>query len=256
VRIGGTEQSFVDVSDPTYLEFEYVQRIAEVIDHAAEPGAPIRVVHVGGGGLTLPRYVAATRPTSAQIVLEPDIALIEEVRAHAPLAKMSGVKVRPTDGRSGLAEMPADYADLIIMDAFDGACVPAELVTREWFALVAHVLRADGTLVANLTDKAPFAWSRRVVAGIRELCPTTIFAAEPAVIKGRRFGNLVVSSGPTLNVAALERVASRATFPYRVISGPALTNWLGNAHPFADSDTQPSPPPEDFGVTTLTRHKE
>jgi spermidine synthase len=145
---------------------------------------------------------------------------------------------------------------LVIMDAFEGAKVPAELVTREWFALVSRVLRPQGTFVGNLTDKAPFAWSRRVVAGIRELCPTTAFAAEPAVIKGRRFGNLVVSSGPALNVPALERVASRATFPYRIISGPALANWLGKAHPFTDADTQASPPPEDFGVTTLTRHKE
>ena len=63
VRIDGTDQSFVDPTDPLRLEFDYVQRIAEVIDTIAPTGERIRVVHVGGAGMTLPRYIAATRPT-------------------------------------------------------------------------------------------------------------------------------------------------------------------------------------------------
>ena len=67
VRVGGTDQSFVDPADPTRLEFDYAQRMADVIDTIAPAGERIRVVHVGGAGMSLPRYVAATRPRSAQI---------------------------------------------------------------------------------------------------------------------------------------------------------------------------------------------
>ena len=75
VRVGDTDQSWVDPGDPTRLEFDYMQRIGDVLDTIAPAGERMRVVHVGGAGMSLARYVAATRPTSAQIVLEPDAEL-------------------------------------------------------------------------------------------------------------------------------------------------------------------------------------
>ena len=132
VRIDGTDQSYVDLDDPLRLEFDYVQRIADLIDVLTEPGRPVRVVHVGGGALTLPRYVAASRPRSAQIVFEPDAELTTFVRQHLPLPKRSGIRVRHGDGRTGMATLPDGRADLIIIDAFVGAQVPAELTTVEF----------------------------------------------------------------------------------------------------------------------------
>ena len=99
LRVGRTDQSYVDLDDPLRLEFDYVQRLVDVVDSVAEPGQRLRVVHVGGAAMTLPRYVAVTRPSSAQIVLEPDIELITFVRRHLPLPTRSGIKVRGTDGR-------------------------------------------------------------------------------------------------------------------------------------------------------------
>ena len=129
LRVGRTDQSYVDLDDPLRLEFDYVQRLADVLDSVAEPGQRLRVVHVGGAAMTLPRYVAATRPSSAQIVLEPDVELTAFVRRHLPLPARSGIKVRGTDGRRGIAELRDGYADLVIIDAFVGARVPAELTT-------------------------------------------------------------------------------------------------------------------------------
>ena len=81
-------------------------------------------MHVGGAGLTLPRYVAATRPGSMQTVLEPDAALTDFVRARLPLPRGSGIKVRAVDGRSGLPDLRDGIADLVVLDAFAGARVP------------------------------------------------------------------------------------------------------------------------------------
>lgn len=244
VRFGDTEQSWVDPDDPTHLEYDYVQRIADVIDAHAPPGERLRVLHVGGGGMTLPRYVAATRTTSPQIVFEPDEALTAEVRGLVPLPRNSGIKVRPLDGRTGMAGVRDDHADLIIVDAFDGAQVPAELTTIEFLADVRRVLRGGGVALWNLTDAAPFPYTRRALAGLRKTFPERLLAAEPATLKGRRFGNiLLVGSAAVLPAAALTRAAARAVFPYRFLSGLQLTRFSEGWLPFVDADAQRSPEP-------------
>ena len=60
LQIGGGEQSHVDLEDPTRIVHEYLQRMANVLDEAWPHRAPIRIAHLGGGALTLARYVQAT----------------------------------------------------------------------------------------------------------------------------------------------------------------------------------------------------
>src|SRR2546423_600544 len=74
LRLDGTPQSYVDTADPAVLHFEYMRRLGSVVDAAAPAGEPLRVLHLGGGALTLARYVAATRPGSTQQVVERDAA--------------------------------------------------------------------------------------------------------------------------------------------------------------------------------------
>lgn len=243
VRIDGTDQSFVDPTDPLRLEFDYVQRIAEVIDTIAPEGQRIRAVHVGGAGMTLPRYIAATRPTSAQVVLEPDVATTEQIRAIIPLPKRSGIKVRPVDGRTGLAAMPDDHADVVIVDAFAGARVPAELTTAEWYQDVARVLAPHGVIIANITDRVPFTYAKRVVKGIADCFQPVTCAMEPATLKGHRFGNLVIAAGRGVDHERLARRAAGAAFPYRVLGGLHLARWVGHFAAFTDDDSEQSPAP-------------
>jgi hypothetical protein len=244
VRFGDTEQSWVDPDNPTHLEYDYVQRIADLIDAHAPAGVRLRVLHVGGAGMTLPRYVAATRPTSAQIVFEPDETLTAEVRRLVPLPRNSGIKVRPLDGRTGLAGVRDHYADVVIVDAFDGAQVPAELTTLEFLADVRRVLRPDGVALWNLTDTGPLHYTRRVLAGLRTTFPERLLAAEPATLKGRRFGNiLLLGSAAGLPAAALTRAAASAVFPYRIVSGTQLARFSEGWPPFTDTDAQRSPEP-------------
>ncbi|MFT3875939.1 MAG: fused MFS/spermidine synthase [Propioniciclava sp.] len=247
VMAGDTAQSWVDPNDPLRLEFEYVQRICEALDAtvlARTPEERVRVVHLGGGGLTIPRYVAARRPGSAQIVCEPDADLIDEVRRLMPLPRHSGIKVRTVDGRGGLAAMPAGYIDALVLDAFDGPRVPASLATAEFFDEVAAKRRPGALFAANVTDKAPFAWARRFVAGVRAVHRHVIVSAEAPVWKGRRYGNLVVvASDAALPTTALSRHAARAAFAYRVLAGREVADWVGGAEPFTDGEPQPSPVP-------------
>ncbi|MGD7707526.1 spermidine synthase [Microlunatus sp. Y2014] len=243
--MGGTEQSWIDPADPTHLEFDYVQRIADAIDLHAPAGQRIRIIHIGGAAMTLPRYVAHTRPSSAQIVLEPDAELTARVRETIPLPRNSGIKVRPTDGRSGIAEMRDDYADVVVVDAFAGPMIPADLTSLEFYVDAARVLVGDGTIMVNITDRAPFAYARRVVAGVAEVFGEVVLSAESATIKGRRFGNLVILGSAALPVSDLVRCAAGSAFPYRLVHGRALTKWLAGARPFTDADPGISPGPPD-----------
>lgn len=248
LRVGGTDQSHVDLDDPEHLEFDYVQRIADVSEVAFPSGERIRAVHVGGAGMTVPRYVAATRPRSAQVVLEPDAALTAFVREHLPLPRQSGIKVREVDGRTGIAAVRDAYADLVVVDAFVGARVPAELGTAEAFGDLRRVLAPGGVLVLNLTDRGPLAYARRVLAGLRASFPVTLLCAEPSTLKGRRFGNVVlIGSDRELSASDLAARTGRAPFPYRLLHGARLDQLVGGASPYTVDDAEPSPePPPDL----------
>ena len=243
LRIGRTDQSYVDLDDPLRLEFDYVQRLADIVDSVAEPGR-IRVVHVGGAGMTLPRYLAATRPTSAQVVLEPDIELTAFVRRHLPLPARSGIKVRGTDGRRGIAELRDGYADLMIIDAFVGARVPAELTTSDLLADARRALSDHGVIIINLTDRGPLGYAKRVLAGVRLAFPHVLLCAEASTLKGRRFGNVIIAGCATpLPYAAIAERAGRPPFPYRVLHGARLRQLLADSVPFSDEDAEESPEP-------------
>jgi spermidine synthase len=243
LRIDGTDQSYVDLDDPRRLEFDYVQRIADVIDGFGEPGEPVRIVHVGGAGLTLPRYVAATRPRSAQVVLEPDEEVTALVREHLPLPRRSGIKIRPVDGRSGIAALRDDFADIVVVDAFDGARIPAELGTAEFYADLARVVAPGGLVLANLADRAPFPYVRRVVRGVLDSFAEVMLSAEPATLKGRRLGNvLAVASQSTLPWKQLARRAASSPFPYRVIPHETVVETFAATTAYTDQDSAQSPP--------------
>ena len=243
LRLDGMDQSYVDLTDPTRLVFEYVRRLGDVVDAVAPAGEPIRVVHVGGAAMTLPRYVAAARPRSSQVVLEPAVGVTDLVRQELPLARGSGIKVRPVEGRSGVAALRDGSVDLMVVDAFAEARVPASLVTTEFFADAARVLGA-GVLALNLTDRAPFGWTRRVVGAVRTAFPQLLLTAEPATLRARRLGNLVVvASSGAVPLDSLRRRATTAASPYRVLDAGAVSDSFGGGTPFTDADSEPSPAP-------------
>ena len=235
-------QSYVDLDDPGYLDFEYLQDIAAIVD--ALPAGRLEVTHVGGGALTFARYVAYRRPGSSQIVLEPDQELIDLVRRRLPLPKRSGIRIRPLPGRPGVAALGAGSADVVVLDAFLGGRVPADLTTREFLADVRRVLRPRGVFLANVADGPPLTYLRRLLAGLRAEFGSALAMADSAVLRGRRYGNVVVAAGQ-LPQPAIRRAAAAAPFPRRVLAGSDLVAFVANAHPFTDADADRSPPPPD-----------
>jgi hypothetical protein len=121
--VDGVAQSHVDLDDPRYLDFEYVRRLGHVIDTAAPPGQQLRVLHLGAGALTLARYVAATRPGSAQLAVDADAALVDLVRSRLPVRGVR-VRIRIGDAREVLERLRPGSFDVVIADVFAGGQTP------------------------------------------------------------------------------------------------------------------------------------
>jgi spermidine synthase len=248
--LDGAPQSHVDLDDPTHLEFEYVRRLGHVVDTALPPRRPMRVLHLGGGALTLARYVAATRPRSDQHVVEVDGGLVELVRAELPLDRTWRVKIRTADARASLARAPAGRFDLVVADVFTGGRTPAHLTSVEFVQAVAAALAPDGWYAANIADGDALRFTRSQVATVRAGFPHLCLIAEPPVLHGRRFGNLVlVASRAPLPVAALSALAARGPGAARLVEGRELERFTGGAKPVADvmAVDSPAPPAGLFG---------
>jgi hypothetical protein len=249
--VDGAPQSYVDTDDPTWLEFEYVRRLASVVDTAAPAGAALRVLHLGGGALTLPRYVAATRPGASQRVVERDEALTALVRRVLPLPSGADLRVRGADGRDVVEATAPDRYDVVVTDVYVGARMPGRFGTVEFAGAVRRILRPGGRYAVNLADSAPLAFARAQVATLASVFPEVCLIADPGVLRGRRYGNVVavagrrIADGAVLPVEAMARAASGDMFPARLLAGEELTRWVAGARPVTDATAvdSPSPPP-------------
>jgi spermidine synthase len=244
--VDGTPQSHVDLDDPAHLEFEYVRRMGHVLDLAGGPGAALDVVHLGGGALTLPRFVSVTRPGSRQRVVEIDQPLTDLVREYLPLPRGARIRVRADDARVGLTATRPDSADVVICDVFAGARTPAHLTTAEFAAEAHRVLRPGGTYAANVADGPPLRFARSQVATLRAVFAHVCLLAEPGTLRGRRFGNLVaVASDSELPIEGYLRRCAKDPMPARVVYGEDLDRFAGTARPVHDADAVDSPEPPD-----------
>jgi spermidine synthase len=251
--LDGYPQSYVDPDDPAHLEFEYVRRLGSIVDTAAPVAAPLDVLHLGGGGLTLPRYVAATRPRSIQRVVERDAALTALIRRELPLPRDADIRVRASDARTAVEAYRAARFDLVIGDVYSAAQVPGRLTSIEYARQVGRLLRPDGIYAVNLADGPPLAFARGQIATLGAVFADVCLLAEPGVLRRRRFGNVILAAATRpgrLPVADLATAAARDPFPARLLYGKDLVNFVAGARPVTDATAadSPAPPPSLFGI--------
>ncbi|MGW9020231.1 spermidine synthase [Leucobacter chromiiresistens] len=246
--VDGTPQSHVNLSDPSELFFEYIRRIGHVIDLFRPAGRAVSALHLGGGAFTLPRYVEATRPGSRQQVVELEGALVDLVREAAPLPKRASIRVRRGDARAVVEKLPEGMRgamDLIVVDIFAGARTPAHVSSVEFYALLRPFLAPGGLLVVNAADGAGLPFVRGQAATLSSLFASTAAVAEPQVLKGRRFGNVVFIASDTdlESLDWLPRLLAGGPHPARMVVGAEFDELVRSAAPVTDETAVDSPEP-------------
>lgn len=222
--VDGVPQSYVDLSDPGHLEFPYMRDLGRVV-RAWLPGrVRPKVLHLGGGALTLPRLIEHLRPDAEQLVVERDAGLATLVERFLPFPP--SITLRRGDARQ---ELEHEHADLIIVDVFEGASMPASVSSTGFANAAARALRPDGLLAINLTDVPPLAHTRIQAATVRTVFADPVVLGPTAVLRGRRAGNAILLAGnvPMIKIGKHERI----------LAGADLAEFIGGARPRLDEPT-------------------
>ncbi len=235
--LDGLRHSYVDLADATYLDFAYVEAIASVLDTAWPASEPLAAYHLGGGGLTVPRYLDEVRPGTRSLVseIDPGVIDIDVELLGAELGE--GIDVRAEDGRRGLARLPDDARDLVVGDAFGGVSVPFHLATQEALVEVDRVLAPDGLYVANLIDHPPLDFARAELATMHSVFDHVALLAAPSTLAGKDGGNLVaVASDRPADLAAVVGAMQARDLEWDGIEGAELERFVGDAAVLTDDD--------------------
>jgi spermidine synthase len=245
--VDGTPQSHVNLDDPGQLFFEYVQRMGHVIDQLGTPGEPITAIHLGAGAFTIPRYIHATRPGSRQQVIELEMDLVDLVREHLPLPRDAQIRLRHGDARETLKKLPdglRSAADLVVVDVFSGARTPAHVTSVEFYSEVAAFVAPGGVVLVNIADGPGLAFARSQASTLKTVFGNVVAMAETQILKGRRFGNVVmVASSAAIPADWMPRLRAGGPHPSAVIAGREVDDWIAGAPISTDATALPSPPP-------------
>ena len=190
-------QSYVDLADPGHVKYDYLTRLATALRLWSPPPVPLKVLHLGGGAMTMPRLIAATRPGSAQTVVDHDGELVGLVSRVLPAP--AGVEVVVADARAFLEEQADPGYDVVVADVFVGARTPDSVATTGFAAAARRALRPGGLLAMNVVDVPPLSHTRIQVATLRSAFADVAVLAEDAVLRGRKAGNTVLVAADTLS---------------------------------------------------------
>jgi spermidine synthase len=231
----GMEASYVDLAQPEHLEFSYVRRIRDVVDAVFPVREPLRAVHIGGGGGTYARYLAASRTESRSELIEIDPLVVDVARRHLGLQSGPRLKVHLGDARTRVVGRTDASADAVIGDAFVDGLVPAHLATAEFAVQVDRVLRPGGVYVLNVIDAPPQYIARRIAATLLGVFPEVALVAAHRVFRGRDVGNLVfVCSALPVPLDRLRTRAARDGEPTDVVGTDEVRFYAAGAKPFTD----------------------
>ena len=166
INVNGTFQSASYVPDDLRFELacEYHREIARRIEGMAEKraasagAAPLRVLVMGGGGFSLPKYLAAYVPAAQVDVVEIDPAMVKIAREQFFLDECLEKTGAEKDGRMsiivgdawGALKAAAEPYDVIVNEVFGGKRPLGPMETDEGARVVAEHLAPGGVYLADV----------------------------------------------------------------------------------------------------------
>ncbi|MEX0753498.1 MAG: fused MFS/spermidine synthase [Actinomycetota bacterium] len=228
--------SYVDLVDPTHLEFDYTKRFAGLVASHVADGEEISVLHIGGGGFTLPRYWPTEHEVDRNVVLEVDSDLVDVAEQRLGLTPDDEITVRIGDARRLIDDEPTDVYDVVVEDAFGALAVPWHLTTEEMLAKVRRVLTPDGLYLVNLIDYPPLGFAKAETATLLAHFEHVAVLAEQDKLVGDAGGNLVLAASdvPIDVPAAVALTRERGDASVDALEGEELADWIGDARVLRD----------------------
>ncbi|GAC51257.1 spermidine synthase [Gordonia aichiensis] len=236
--INGTHSSHIHPDDPSALDFEYLRQMAAVIDDRfPDASTPLRVLHLGGAACALARTLADRYPRARQVAVEIDAELARLVREWFDLPRAPRLRIRVGDARTVTESLTEGSRDVVIRDAFADARTPSHLTTVEFVQAVKRVLTPGGLYLANCGDARTLDLVRADAAAVADVFANVMLIADPAMLKGRRTGNVVVVGsddelGPS---TGLVRTLLSDPLPARTMSGVEARRF-GRGHSLRDPE--------------------
>ena len=157
LNVNGTFQSACYIPEDLRFELacEYHRAMAGVIERLHRP---VRVMVMGGGGYSLPKYLAAYVPAARTDVVEVDPAITAIAREFFFLDECLEKTGAEKDGRLRLVNDDAwafvraatEPYDVIVNDAFSGKRPLGPLTSAEGACVMRSRLAKDGVYLANV----------------------------------------------------------------------------------------------------------
>ncbi|MBI4318971.1 MAG: fused MFS/spermidine synthase [Chloroflexi bacterium] len=145
--------SYVKIGDPSYLGYEHEQVQAELTRLVAARTSAPRVLVVGGGGYTYPRWVEAFVPSASVDVVEIDPGVTETAYRELGLSRDTRIISHNLDGRQFVQELaPRGAYQLIVQDAVNDLSVPYHILTKEYNDHIRALLSDDGIYLLTVID--------------------------------------------------------------------------------------------------------
>ncbi|UVI34625.1 spermidine synthase [Brevibacterium spongiae] len=227
LHVNGVPSSSITLSDPQRLDFEYLDWMRRAID-VVLPDGSLRAAHIGAAGCALARALDAARPGSKQTAIDIDAKLLDYAREWFDLPRSPALAMRAGDGAAEIGKFRPDTLDVLVRDAFDHDSVPPGLQNPEFFAACATAVKETGLYLANVPDAGDHSVLKSELHALGEHFAHLAAATEPAILKGRRRGNVVVLASHTpLPTAGLDRALRTAASSATFLSGQGLRSRLG-----------------------------
>jgi spermidine synthase len=237
--------AYVDLDDPNYLEFSYIRWFDLAVRPMAErTGGEFDGLHLGGGGFTFPRHLAATYPASRHTILELDPIVHGTAVEELGLEPSPSLSIVIGDARPSVEHLPDDAFDVVMGDAFGSLSVPWHLTTDEFLGEIDRVLRPDGRYVMNLIDGPALNFVRAETRTLATRFDSVVVMARPGAFDGIDGGPggggnvVIVASHDPIDSEALAAAAGSSGDRVRIVAGDEIPGFIGDA-PLLSDDYAP-----------------
>jgi spermidine synthase len=198
--VNGVPSSHVAIGRPRDLDFEYMRWLAAAIEHFVDAHLDptrLRVTHLGGAACTMARYFADVWPESRHTVVELDDKLAAYVREWFDIPRAPTVKIRVGEARRVTDSFKPATRDVIIRDVFAGQTTPESVATLEFFRSAHSSLAPGGLYISNCGDRSDLRFAKAELAGMAQVFEHVAVISDPAMLKGRRYGNIILLGSDT-----------------------------------------------------------